>query len=274
MTVNPKLQERINGFLPLVRVGVDFGEGAGGIAVVEGRTILHAETYVDFHETTLEQRRQLRRGRRTRHAKKMRLARLRSWILRQRLPDGSRLPDPYRVMSDPRFHVQPEVFRSPGRHPAGAPSWVALAREGKADVDGFVKALTLIFQKRGYKWDAIELAEMTDSKLKDFLSTARVPTDQLRNEIRGQIKRREDDPENPVRGKNKVSPEELHRLLDEARQRPRQPRQAEHRDVKAADLGEVIDGFGKSAHLPEALTERPRRDEKTSHSQRRGLKFS
>ncbi len=101
MLANSRLQERLCEFLPLVRVGVDFGEGAGGIAVVKGNAILHAETYVDFHETTLEQRRQLRRGRRARHAKKMRLARLRSWILRQALPDGTRLPDPYRVMRDP-----------------------------------------------------------------------------------------------------------------------------------------------------------------------------
>jgi len=28
--LNPKLQERLKGFLPLVRVGIDFGEGAGG----------------------------------------------------------------------------------------------------------------------------------------------------------------------------------------------------------------------------------------------------
>jgi 5-methylcytosine-specific restriction endonuclease McrA len=258
--LNPKLEERIKEFLPQVRVGVDFGETAGGIAVVRGNRVLHAETYVDFHETTLEQRRQLRRGRRTRHAKKMRLARLRSWILRQRLPDGSRLPDPYRVMSDPRFHVQPGVFESPVRDPASAPSWVDLAREGKTDAAGFVKALTLIFQKRGYKWDAIELAEMTDSKLKDFLATARVPTQQLYDEIRTQIKKREDDPDCPIRGKPKVGVDELLQLLDDARKRPRQPRQAEHRDVKRADLIEVIDGFGQAAGLSIELTERWKRE--------------
>jgi len=67
--LNPLLQQRLNDFLPRTRVGIDFGEHAGGIAVVQGNEILHAETYVDFHETTLEMRRQLRRGRRTRHVK-------------------------------------------------------------------------------------------------------------------------------------------------------------------------------------------------------------
>lgn len=253
---NPKLQERIKQFLPQVRVGVDFGEGAGGIAVVKRNAILYAETYVDFHETTLEQRRQLRRGRRTRHAKKMRLARLRSWILRQKLPDGARLPDLYRVMRDPRFHSQPGVFESKGTNPGAAPSWIDLAKQANTDPAGFVKALTLIFQKRGYRWDAIELAEMTDAKLKDFLATARVPTQELCDQILAQVQRRKDDPDDPIRGKTKVSADELLQLLEAARKRPRQPRQAEHRDVKGADLREVIDGFGKSANLPAQLTER------------------
>ncbi len=60
---NPALTTRLHDFLPSVRVGVDFGESAGGIAVVKGNQILHAETYVDFHETTLEKRRQMRRRR-------------------------------------------------------------------------------------------------------------------------------------------------------------------------------------------------------------------
>jgi RRXRR protein len=246
---NTKLQERVSNFLPQLRVGVDFGEDAGGIAIVRGNTVLHAETYVDFHETTLEQRRQLRRGRRSRNAKKMRLARLRSWVLRQRLPGGERLPDPYRVMRDPRFHS-----------PAGGSSWVDIARQGKTDPAGLVKAMTLIFQKRGYKWDANELDRMTDGKLKDFLATARIPNDALAQEIEGLIKLREENPDDPLRGRDKVTPEELRALLQTARQRDRQPRQAEHRTVKEADLREVIDGFGRSASLPSELAERWKRE--------------
>ena len=64
---HPFLSRYLEEFLPQVRVGVDFGEDAGGIAVVKGNEILHAETFVDFHDTDLETRRRLRRGRRTRH---------------------------------------------------------------------------------------------------------------------------------------------------------------------------------------------------------------
>jgi len=261
--LNPRLQGRLKGFLPLVRVGIDFGEGAGGIAVVQGNKILHAETHVDFHQTTLEQRRQLRRGRRTRHAKKMRLARLRSWVLRQKLPDGSRLPDPYDVMRDKRFQVQPGVFETPGQNPAQSPSWIDLAKEGKTEPAGFVKALTLIFQKRGYKWDAIALEEMTDAKLKEFLTTARIPSDELAGDVRAQIERRRSDPDDPVRGKPKVSPDELSELLRLARERgtlPPQPRLAEHRSVKQTELRQVIAGFGTSAGLPQETIERWQRD--------------
>lgn len=254
--LNAKLEQRMAEFLPQVRVGMDFGEGAGGIAVVRGNKILHAETYVDFHETTLEQRRQLRRGRRTRSAKKMRLARLRSWVLRQRLPDGSRLTDPYTVMRDPHYHVQPGVFETAGRNPAEAPSWVDLAKQGKTNAAGFVKALTLIFQKRGYKWDAIALEEMSDAKLKDFLASARIPNDELYAAVKAQIERRKQEPDHPVRGKPRVPPDELVELLERARGRPRQPRLAEHRDVKAAELVEVVEGFGRAAGLSPQTVER------------------
>jgi hypothetical protein len=253
---DPALSTRLHDFLPTVRVGVDFGEGAGGIAVVKGNQILHAETYVDFHETTLEKRRQLRRGRRTRHSKAMRLARLRSWILRQGLPDGTRLPDPYVVMQTLRLQVQPGVYEKAGTDPLKAPSWIDLVKQGRGDAEAFVKALTLIFQKRGYKWDSIALEEMTDAKLKDFLTTARIPNNDLYADVRAQIKRREDDSDDPVRGKSKVSPAELLALLEKARNRHPQPRQAEHRSVKAAELVEVIAGFGTSAGIPSATLQR------------------
>jgi 5-methylcytosine-specific restriction endonuclease McrA len=258
--MHPTLSTRLKDFLPTVRVGVDFGEGAGGIAVVKGNQILHAETYVDFHETTLEKRRQLRRGRRTRHSKKMRLARLRSWILRQKLPDGTRLPDPYIVMRAPRFHPQAGVYQKPEVDPLQATSWINLIKQGRGDAEAFVKVLTLIFQKRGYKWDSIALEEMTDSKLKDFLTTARIPNDDLYADVRAQIKRREDDSDDPVRGKSKVSPADLLDLLERARKRQPQPRQAEHRSVKAAELIEVIAGFGKSAEIAPTTIQRWQRE--------------
>jgi hypothetical protein len=129
----PFLSRYLDDFLPQVRVGIDFGEYAGGIAVVKETAILHAETYVDFHDTDLETRRRLRRGRRTRHAKKMRLARLRSWVLRQRLPDGSRLPDPYEILSEKtkQYWVQPGIYQIKGKDPALLPG-LTLQRGAKS----------------------------------------------------------------------------------------------------------------------------------------------
>jgi len=213
------LQDRIRAFLPTRRLGIDFGEHTGGIALLRGNTILHAETYLDFHQATLEQRRLLRRGRRTRHAKRMRLARLRSWILRQSLPGGPRLPDPYAVMRDARYMVQPGIFQKSGTSPHTAPSWVELAKKGQVSPAGFVRALTLIFQKRGYKWDPIELQQMTDARLADFLQSARIPSDNLAQQIHTLIDLRKHDPNHPARGRKKVPPHQLETLLADARQR-------------------------------------------------------
>lgn len=260
------LSERIHHFLSSVRVGIDFGEHAGGMAVVCGNEVLHAETFLDFHEATLEQRRTLRRGRRSRHAKKMRLARLRSWVLRQQLPaEGERLPDPYRVMREPRFMVQPGVYRQAGIDPKDRPSWVQLTKEGKTDAAAFVRALTLVFQKRGYKWDSIALEQMADVALKEFLNSARIPADdpQLSDQVRSQIERRRTDPDSPLRGKKKISPEELEALLRLACERgkqPPRPRVAEHRSVKESEVRGIVDGFAKSSGLASAEIERWKRE--------------
>jgi hypothetical protein len=258
--VSATLHDRIREFLPTLRLGVDFGEYTGGVALVQGNRILHAETFLDFHVATLEQRRQLRRGRRSRHAKKMRLAHLRSWVLRQKA-NGKRLPDPYSLMRDHRYMVQPGVYRRAGAEPDGSSSWIQLAKEGRVSPAGFVRALTLIFQKRGYKWDATPLEQMNDSKLKEFLESARIPSDDLAADVKKQIERRRLDPNDPIRGKkNRVPPEELERLLEMARQREPQPRVAEHRRVKEDDLRAVIDGFGRAAKLPQETLERWKRE--------------
>jgi 5-methylcytosine-specific restriction endonuclease McrA len=260
MPITEKLRAHISEFLPTLRLGIDFGEYAGGIALVRGNDVIHAETCLDFHSATIEQRRILRRGRRSRHARKMRLARLRSWVLRQRV-NGKRLPDSYAVMHDPRFMVQPTVYRSSGVVPQEVPSWIDFVKQGRGGAAAFVRALTLIFQKRGYKWDAIALDEMSDSKLKDFLLTARLPAGDrgLLDQIRLQIKRRRDDPSHPVRGKTKVPPEELEILLSQAVERgkqPPRPRMAEHRSVKEAELRAVVDGFARSSGLPDDVSNR------------------
>lgn len=253
LVLTGRLAERMKGFLSSTRVGIDFGEYAGGIAIVRGNDVLHAEAFLDFHDATIEQRRGLRRGRRSRHSKKLRLARLRSWVLRQKIAD-ERLPDPYRIMRALRLMPPPGIYRHAGASPHSAVSWIESARNGQGGAEAFVKALTLVFQKRGYAWDAIALAAMSDEQLKGFLASARVPPggDALVAEIQFQIDRRRSDPAHPVRGKKKVVPEELESLLQLARERgkqPPQPRIAEHRSVKEAEIGAIVQGFGKAAGL-------------------------
>ncbi len=253
-----RLRERLDEFLPTVRVGIDFGEHAGGIAIVQGNRILHAETYLDFHEADLEKRRQLRRGRRTRHAKKMRLARLRSWVLRQRLPDGSRLPDPYRLLNDKRFWVPPGLYERKISDPRNADGWVEKAKQGEVDANGFVRALTLIFKKRGYKFDNRGLNELTDKQLEDFLQHARIPPEaqDLHQAIEQELKRREEYANDPVRGRKKIQVPVLRQLFETACRRERQPKIAEDRRVKEADLQAVVAGFATAVGLSEQETMR------------------
>ncbi|HEX5426139.1 MAG TPA: RRXRR domain-containing protein [Candidatus Acidoferrales bacterium] len=252
---SPSFYQRLQEFLSTTRVGIDFGERAGGIAVVRDNEVLQAETFLDFHEATLEQRRTLRRRRRSRHAKKMRLARLRSWVLRQKLPNGERLPDPYSLMRDPAYMVQPGVYRKKGTDPKTSTSWIELAKRGKTDAAEFVRAVTLIFQKRGYKWDAIDLDEMPASKLKEFLLSARIPANDptLRDQVRARIECLKSEPGSDEQTqKRKTSPDELEGCLQLACERgmqPARPRVAEHRSVKEADVRDVIEGFARSAGI-------------------------
>lgn len=193
------LDEKVAPFLLTTRVGIDFGETKGGICIESGRIengnlvneIRHAEVFCDFHATDLETRRGLRRGRRSRHAKELRLARLRSWILRQpdptkipSLTDGKthlqkdqRLPDPYALMRQdlhPEFQCQPGEFQTKigAEKKRALPTWPSAVASGDfygADpAKAFVIALTHIFQKRGYSYSDADLAALTDAQLEDW----------------------------------------------------------------------------------------------------------
>lgn len=254
MTQLPEgLAKQIFDFLPQLRLGIDIGQWAGGIGVVRRHDILHAETYTDYHATTLENRRTARRGRRTRHAEKMRLARLRSWILRQTV-NGARLPDPYEVMRRKEFQCQPGEYRVGRKQLASKTgkmkdllgSWVEAVKTGeRTDQEAFVIALTLIFQKRGFKWDGSDLEEMTDDQLSEELTKVRL-TPQVGEQIQKEIRRRQESPEPDFEGKIAG----LERLLQDALQRPRQPRTAEHRSIIEGDLRKVVEAFA-SHHCPQ-----------------------
>jgi hypothetical protein len=236
-------KEKIDAFLPSLRLGVDFGEVAGGIALVRGNTIVQAETFVDFHHTTLETRRSLRRARRARHGKKMRLARLRSWILRQSLPDGSRLLDPYEVMWNPRFQTKPCLYKAQGRSPC-VPTWIEAAKRGEVDASGFVCALTHLFQKRGYKYDDKDLEDFSPERLKEFLDSCCLlqHAPELAEKVRNEVRRR-DKPE-------------LREAFTAALTRPPQPRKPVPRQVKEEDLRAMVGSFGAECSFPQQLIER------------------
>jgi 5-methylcytosine-specific restriction endonuclease McrA len=237
--ISEQLKPKVNEFLSTLRVGVDFGETAGGIALVQGNRILHAETFVDFHDSTLETRRTLRRGRRTRRSKKMRLARLRSWVLRQKLPDGSHLPDPYPIMWDERFQTKPLLYKEKGRDPRQVDGWLEAAKKGEVDAAGFVCALTILFQKRGYKYDEAELEEFKDTRLLEFLnSCSRLEAaPDLAEKMRSEVERR---------GKPK-----LQQAFEAALTRPPEPRKAVPRQVKEEDLRVIVFAFGRRILLSE-----------------------
>lgn len=237
--LTPNLEKRIDNFLSTLRLGVDFGEVAGGIALVHENTILHAETFVDFHDATLETRRMMRRGRRTRHAKAMRLARLRSWILRQKLPSGTRLPDPYLIMRNRKFQTKPGLFERKGKSPLEYQTWIEAAKNGNVDVEGFVCALTQIFQKRGYKYDDKELGEFSNDRLLDMLNSCSMldKAEQLKESLKKEVE---------SRGNSKLMKAYKNSLF-----RNSEPRKAVPRQIKIADLETMIEAFGKRYNLSE-----------------------
>lgn len=256
--VNPHLNDRVNNFLSTLRVGIDFGETAGGVAIVRKNEIIHAETFVDFHDATLEQRRQLRRGRRTRHAKKMRLARLRSWVLRQQIPSDipaariknkkTYLPDPYDVLQDKRYWVQPGIYQQRNKNPLESKSWIEFAEKGDVDASGFVRALTLIFKKRGYKYDDKDFLEYDAKRLIDFLNSCCLlkESPKMKVAIEEEIKRRSE-----IKEQTKLK-EAFNVALD----RSPQPRKAVPRQIKENELEKIISAFGKRYDLAPHITER------------------
>ncbi|MGD0652052.1 MAG: hypothetical protein ABSA97_13110 [Verrucomicrobiia bacterium] len=74
---------------------------------------------------------------------------MRSWVLRQKV-NGQQLPDRYTVTREYRFQTKPGMYRQKGKDPVSSPSWIDAAKAGTVDTDGFVRALTHPFQKRGY----------------------------------------------------------------------------------------------------------------------------
>ncbi|OGH57617.1 MAG: hypothetical protein A3I06_03980 [Candidatus Lindowbacteria bacterium RIFCSPLOWO2_02_FULL_62_12] len=229
----------MNEFLDSLRLGIDFGEDYGGIALVQANRVLHAETFVDFHQATLKDRRRNRRGRRTRHARKMRLARLRSWILRQKLPGGQRLPDPYGVMHWPFKTKKGHTIKTGlASRQDGKRTIIQKCKIGTATPEEFVCSLTLLFQKRGFVWEGSDLCELSDQELAEELMTVRI-TEAVAAAIKEEIERRKKEPEDNKEGEI----ENLETVLCDAVKRARSPRTPEHRSIVESDLKDIVDGW-------------------------------
>ena len=96
-----EFNDQITEFNSYYRLGIDLGDKTG-VAIVKDNKIILAKTLIDFHTKKLDDRRKSRRNRRTRLSRKKRLARLRSWVMRQKVGD-QRLPDPYKIMHDNKY---------------------------------------------------------------------------------------------------------------------------------------------------------------------------
>ncbi|RMH36335.1 MAG: hypothetical protein D6690_06140 [Nitrospirae bacterium] len=249
MSIPAQLSAAVQTFLPTLRLGLDLGERAVGIAVVRGNEVLHAETVIDFHEATLKERRRLRRGRRTRRAKKSRIARLRSWILRQ-IVNGKRLPDPYILMRQKRFQCQPGEYRQKVQLAKSAlPSWVEAVKQGRETSDeAFVIALTHLFQKRGYRWGGSDVQAMDDNTLADELRKIRL-TPAVAEQVRREVERRKNDPNAPKGFTGKING--IEQLIEQALNRRRQPRVAEHRSIVEDEVRAVVTSFGRHHGIAE-----------------------
>lgn len=185
------LDRRVEEFNSSLKLGIDVGLETGGIALVQDGKILFAKTLVDFHENSLEKRRELRRARRTRRTKEMRLARLRSWVLRQKV-NGKQLPDPYKILKDPKLWVKFSEYKAHTKKPLHRIDAVISGQD--TTPEGFVRALTLIFQKRGYRSQNEKFLPSIDFKSK--IKNLEYPiTEDYKNELLDEVSKRFNDGE-------------------------------------------------------------------------------
>lgn len=150
-----------------------------------------------------------------------------------------RLPDPYRLMKDKKYQTLPGFYRVKGNNPDGALTWVSKAKNGDVDAEGFVVALTHIFQKRGYKYDDKDFLDYEDSRLIDFLNSCAMLKEahEMSKLLEEEIKRREEES-----GKEKPK---LHEAFKNALERKRERKKALPRQVREKDLEEIVKAFGE-----------------------------
>lgn len=166
--IGQKLQSKINEFNSSFKLGIDLGTKSGGIALVKDNDVVFARTFVDYHATDVIERRLHRRNRRSRRTKEKRIALLRSWVLRHKV-NGKQLPDPYKLL-DFQFYKKGDM---PSKI-KGDVNWTNLVTNGKdVSAEAFVKALVMIFSRRGQDYNRLEIENLDD---KEFLRLLREKT--------------------------------------------------------------------------------------------------
>ena len=157
-----EFDDQISEFNSSYKLGIDLGDKTG-IAIVKDNKIIMARTLIDLHTKKLKDRRDARRNRRTRRSRKKRLARLRSWVLRQKVGDR-KLPDPYKIMHDNRYWSIYNKSNSTNKK-----NWIdLLINSNSLSADDFVRGLTIIFRKRGYRAFKY-LSRLSDKEFKKYI---------------------------------------------------------------------------------------------------------
>ncbi len=179
------LRSKVNEFNSAFKLGIDLGTKTGGIALVKNNKVILARTFLDYHNTDVKKRRAHRRNRRSRRAKEKRLARLRSWVLRQKV-NGKQLPDPYKIRNIP--------FHRAGEKPSnikGKANWVSAVIDGKnTSEEAFVKALVTIFMKRGQSYDKFEIEGLNDKEFLEFLNERTAVSQEEHDELLAEFEAR------------------------------------------------------------------------------------
>ena len=163
-----EFNDQITEFNSYYRLGIDLGDKTG-VAIVKDNKIILAKTLIDFHTKKLDDRRKSRRNRRTRLSRKKRLARLRSWVMRQKVGD-QRLPDPYKIMHDNKYWSIYNKSNSVNKK-----NWVdLLIHSNSLSADDFVRGLTIIFRKRGYLAFKY-LSRLSDKEFEKYIDNLKPP---------------------------------------------------------------------------------------------------
>ena len=219
------------------KLGIDLGKTTG-VAIVKQGKIITAKTLVDLHDDSLEKRRAIRRGRRTRIAHKKRLARLRSWVLRQKI-NGRQLPDPYKIMKDKAYWSVYNKFKVDN-----GTGWIQAIKD-KRDLqpDEFVRALTILFRKRGYRADK-RLYNLSDKDFSLLIKNLKPPINKYESEqLLEELSKRTETGEFDAKD-GKVLEKRIKKTRAESKDFT-----AKQRDEIENDLKEIVDKFTKLNNL-------------------------